>query len=106
MELESKIPPGPLADKWAYAKAHYKLINPSNKRKYDILIVGSGLAGASALGGFNTTSNSTRMARRAPKGHTYRVHSPYSSCPGRRGAPGVERFRTTAAARSKAAPGP
>ncbi len=48
MELESKIPPGPLADKWAYAKAHYKLINPSNKRKYDIIIVGAGLAGASA----------------------------------------------------------
>ncbi len=48
MELDSKIPPGPLAEKWAYAKAHYKLINPANKRKYDIIVVGAGLAGASA----------------------------------------------------------
>jgi succinate dehydrogenase / fumarate reductase, flavoprotein subunit len=48
MELDSKIPPGPLAEKWAHAKAHYKLINPSNKRKYDIIVVGAGLAGASA----------------------------------------------------------
>ena len=48
MELDSKIPPGPLAEKWAYAKAHYKLVNPANKRKYDIIIVGAGLAGASA----------------------------------------------------------
>ncbi len=48
MELDSKIPPGPLAEKWAHAKSHYKLVNPSNKRKYDIIVVGAGLAGASA----------------------------------------------------------
>jgi succinate dehydrogenase / fumarate reductase, flavoprotein subunit len=48
MQLESKIPPGPIADKWAYAKSHYKLVNPANKRKYDIIVVGAGLAGASA----------------------------------------------------------
>jgi len=48
MQLDSKIPPGPLADKWAYAKSHYKLVNPANKRKYDIIVVGAGLAGASA----------------------------------------------------------
>ena len=48
MELNSKIPPGPLAHKWAYAKSHYKLVNPANKRKYDIIVVGAGLAGASA----------------------------------------------------------
>ncbi len=48
MQLDSKIPPGPLAEKWAYAKAHYKLVNPANKRKYDIIVVGAGLAGASA----------------------------------------------------------
>ncbi|MEA2489383.1 MAG: succinate dehydrogenase / fumarate reductase, flavoprotein subunit [Acidobacteriota bacterium] len=48
MELNSKIPPGPLANKWAYAKSHYKLVNPANKRKYDIIVVGAGLAGASA----------------------------------------------------------
>ena len=48
MDLESKIPPGPLEKKWEYAKAHYKLVNPSNKRKYDVIIVGAGLAGAAA----------------------------------------------------------
>jgi succinate dehydrogenase / fumarate reductase, flavoprotein subunit len=48
MELDSKIPPGPLASKWEYAKSHGKLVNPANKRKYDIIVVGAGLAGASA----------------------------------------------------------
>jgi succinate dehydrogenase / fumarate reductase flavoprotein subunit len=48
MDLESKIPPGPLEKKWEYAKAHYKLVNPANKRKYDVIVVGAGLAGASA----------------------------------------------------------
>ncbi|HEV8434268.1 MAG TPA: succinate dehydrogenase (quinone) flavoprotein subunit, partial [Thermoanaerobaculia bacterium] len=48
MELDSKIPHGPLAQKWEYAKSHYKLVNPANKRKYDVIVVGAGLAGASA----------------------------------------------------------
>jgi succinate dehydrogenase / fumarate reductase flavoprotein subunit len=48
MELDSKNPPGPLAQKWSYAKSHYKLVNPSNKRKYDIIVVGAGLAGGAA----------------------------------------------------------
>ena len=47
MQLDSRIPPGPLEKKWEYAKAHYKLVNPANKRKYDIIVVGAGLAGAS-----------------------------------------------------------
>src|SRR3954467_11116691 len=46
MTLDSKIPPGPLEKKWEYAKAHYKLVNPANKRKYDVIVVGAGLAGA------------------------------------------------------------
>jgi succinate dehydrogenase / fumarate reductase flavoprotein subunit len=48
MQLDSKIPPGPLAQKWEYHKSHVKLVNPANKRKYDIIVVGAGLAGASA----------------------------------------------------------
>src|SRR6266571_1137747 len=48
MELSAKIPPGPLEEKWTYAKSHYRLVNPANKRKYDIIVVGAGLAGASA----------------------------------------------------------
>src|SRR5687767_13957446 len=48
MQLDSRIPPGPIEKKWEYAKSHYKLVNPANKRKYDIIVVGAGLAGASA----------------------------------------------------------
>jgi succinate dehydrogenase / fumarate reductase flavoprotein subunit len=48
MQLDSKIPPGPIDKKWSHAKSHYKLVNPANKRKYDIIMVGAGLAGASA----------------------------------------------------------
>eukprot|EP01031_Cornospumella_fuschlensis_P045044 gene45044-55099_t len=48
MKLESKIPAGPLAEKWARHKFALKLVNPANKRKYDIIVVGTGLAGASA----------------------------------------------------------
>ena len=48
MELNSKIPPGPLADKWDTAKFNLKLVNPSNKRKFEVIVVGAGLAGASA----------------------------------------------------------
>jgi len=46
--LESKTPPGPLADKWRKHKADIKLVNPANKRKYEVIVVGGGLAGASA----------------------------------------------------------
>ena len=48
MKLESKIPEGPLADKWTKHKFNLKLVNPANKRKYDVIVVGTGLAGASA----------------------------------------------------------
>ena len=48
MSLEAKIPTGPLADKWDSHKTSVKLVNPNNKRALKIIIVGSGLAGASA----------------------------------------------------------
>lgn len=48
MVLDSKIPQGPLAEKWERHKFNLKLVNPANKRKYDIIVVGTGLAGASA----------------------------------------------------------
>ena len=47
-QLNSKIPSGPLADKWRKHKTEIKLVNPANKRKYKIIVVGAGLAGASA----------------------------------------------------------
>ena len=46
--LDSKIPAGPAAEKWDNYKADMKLVNPNNKRKFKVLVVGSGLAGASA----------------------------------------------------------
>jgi succinate dehydrogenase / fumarate reductase flavoprotein subunit len=48
MRLKSKIPPGPLPEKWDRHKFDLKLVNPANKRKYEIIVVGTGLAGASA----------------------------------------------------------
>src|SRR6218665_1685714 len=48
MILDSKIPEGPLAEKWTTHKFNLKLVNPANKRKYEIIVVGTGLAGASA----------------------------------------------------------
>ena len=48
VKVDSKIPEGPLAEKWTNYKAHQKLVNPANKRKLDIIVVGTGLAGASA----------------------------------------------------------
>ena len=47
MQLDSKIPDGPIAEKWTKHKMDSRLINPNNKRKYTVLVVGSGLAGAS-----------------------------------------------------------
>ncbi|MDQ5980823.1 MAG: succinate dehydrogenase / fumarate reductase, flavoprotein subunit, partial [Verrucomicrobiota bacterium] len=47
-KLDSKIPAGPLADKWRKHKADIKLVNPANKRKYEVIVIGAGLAGSSA----------------------------------------------------------
>ena len=47
-QIDSKIPEGPIAEKWTNYKAHQKLVNPANKRHLDIIVVGTGLAGASA----------------------------------------------------------
>jgi succinate dehydrogenase / fumarate reductase flavoprotein subunit len=48
MALDAKIPSGPIAEKWSKHKFEMKLVNPANKRKYNIIVVGTGLAGASA----------------------------------------------------------
>ena len=46
--LDSKIPAGPLEKKWEDYKGHVKLVNPANKRKFDIIVVGGGHAGCEA----------------------------------------------------------
>ncbi len=48
MMLDSKIPEGPIVEKWTKHKFNIKLVNPANKRKYEVIVVGTGLAGASA----------------------------------------------------------
>src|SRR5512147_2341699 len=48
MNLDSKIPSGPIQDKWDKHRFEMKLVNPANKRKYSVIVVGSGLAGGSA----------------------------------------------------------
>ncbi|MEC9227545.1 MAG: fumarate reductase/succinate dehydrogenase flavoprotein subunit, partial [Verrucomicrobiota bacterium] len=48
MDLDSKIPEGPIAEKWSSHKFNMKLVNPANRRKYTVIVVGSGLAGGAA----------------------------------------------------------
>jgi len=48
MKLDSKVPSGPLAEKWDRHKFEMKVVNPVNKRKFNLIVVGTGLAGASA----------------------------------------------------------
>src|SRR6195256_6265810 len=48
MDLRSKVPDGPIEKKWDEHRFQMKLVNPANKRKYNVIVVGSGLAGASA----------------------------------------------------------
>jgi len=48
MKLDSKIPEGPIAEKWSSHKFNMKLVNPANRRKYHVIVVGSGLAGGAA----------------------------------------------------------
>ncbi|MCB0447781.1 MAG: FAD-binding protein, partial [Gelidibacter sp.] len=48
MALDSKIPKGPIADKWTSYKNQIDLVNPANKRNIDVIVVGTGLAGGSA----------------------------------------------------------
>ncbi|MDP3285777.1 MAG: FAD-binding protein, partial [Desulfobacterales bacterium] len=48
MRLDAKIPAGPIAEKWDRHRFELKLVNPANKRKYEIIVVGTGLAGGSA----------------------------------------------------------
>ena len=48
MLLDAKIPDGPIEQKWDNRKSELKLVNPANKRRYNVIVVGTGLAGASA----------------------------------------------------------
>src|SRR6187401_1737092 len=53
MQLNSREPTGPLANRWEKHRFEMKLVNPANKRKFDVIVVGTGLAGASAAASFS-----------------------------------------------------
>ena len=60
LDLNARMPGGPLADKWDKHKFDMKLVNPANKRKYSVIVVGSGLAGASAAATFSELGYNVR----------------------------------------------
>ncbi len=60
LTLDARMPAGPLADKWDKHRFDLKLVNPANKRKYTVLVVGSGLAGASAAATFSELGYNVR----------------------------------------------
>ena len=69
MELDSKSPSGPIETRWEKHRFNLKLVNPANKRKYTIIVVGTGLAGGSAAASlscsswlFGRTSDSSTIA--------------------------------------------
>ena len=64
IKLDSKIPEGPLAEKWTKHKFNLKLVNPANKRKYEVIVVGTGLAGASAAASLAELGYCLHAARR------------------------------------------
>jgi len=70
MELDARIPDGPLPDKWERHRGRLKLVSPANKRKYRVLVVGTGLAGASAAAslaelGYNVAVSACMTVRAA-----------------------------------------
>jgi succinate dehydrogenase / fumarate reductase, flavoprotein subunit len=82
--LDSKIPAGKLEDKWVDYKGHCKLVNPANKRKLEIIVIGTGLAGASAAASLGELGYKVKAfcfqdsPRRAPQRITRMTATPYS----------------------------
>ena len=74
--IDSKIPEGALAEKWTNYKAHQKLVNPANKRRLDIIVVGTGLAGASAAASLGALGFKVLnfCIQDSPRRHTLLLH--------------------------------
>ena len=62
--IDSKIPEGPVAEKWSNYKAHQRLVNPKNKLRLDVIVVGTGLAGASAAASLGAPHRAVSMQPR------------------------------------------
>ena len=83
IKIDSKIPEIPVAEKWTNYKAHQKLVNPANKRRLDIIVVGTGLAGASAaasLGEMGFQSIQFLYSGFSPSCTLYRCTGWYQCC--------------------------
>ena len=72
-KLISKVPEGPLAEKWTKHKAAIRVVSPANKRKLDIIVIGTGLGGASAAADF-------LHQRLSPPRPLYRSPGRYQRC--------------------------
>jgi hypothetical protein len=70
MTLDGKCPSGPLSEKWDRRRQELKLVNPANKRKYKIIVVGTGLAGASAASENSVITSRLSAIRTARGGGT------------------------------------
>ncbi len=104
MALDGQIPSGPIAEKWDKHQFELKLVNPANKRKHTLIVVGTGLAGASAAAtlaelGYNVLSFCLQDTPR-------RAHSIATTCAGRPTAAACARSASSAARSSGSAPGP
>ena len=81
MALDSKIPEGFISDKWTNHKNHLKLVAPNNRPKIDIIVVGTGLAGANRVGPAGTPLEETPLPLQAPPASMRRatrsVRSPF-----------------------------
>src|SRR6187397_842149 len=74
MTLESKVPSGPLADKWDRHRFESKLVNPANRRKYTVIVVGTGQAGINAAKNYQNDGDSIqRLFYDTIKGGDYRA---------------------------------
>ena len=82
MELKSMIPSGPIEQRWDRHRFEMKLVNPANKRKYSVIVVGSGLAGASASASMAELGYYRRMRGGLPERNQAR-----SDCPDESGLP-------------------
>ncbi|WP_291948202.1 fumarate reductase/succinate dehydrogenase flavoprotein subunit [Chitinophaga sp.] len=81
--LESKIPEGPLEEKWNYYKSHTKLVNPANRKKIDIIVVGTGLAGsaiAASLGEMGYRVKSFCFQDTARRAHSVAAQGGVNAC--------------------------
>jgi hypothetical protein len=76
-KLDSKCPDGPIGEQWTKHKFESKLVNPANKRKFRVIVVGTGLGGASAAASVSERTPSPRRAESTPPRTTRTTATPF-----------------------------